>query len=435
MSEKADQLLQFLDTGVSPWHVVSDVKRQLLGSGFQELNERDEWHLEADEKYFVTRDGSSIIAFITSESMTSGDAFKIAGAHTDSPTIRVKPNPSLKQDNTLRLGVEIYGGTLLPTYVDRDLSSAGRISLKSDSIYGQKTALVDFKAPILRIPSLAIHLNRTVNEDGLCHHKQDQYNPMLGYVAHDLPSEPDFTGLLAEQAGVSEEDILAFEINVYDTQKAERYGLEREFYASSRIDNLASVHASMSALMESTSTSKDHRVIALFDHEEIGSNTFKGADGSFIDDTLERISLATTTGSERSAFKQSLAKSIFLSIDMAHAWNPSFADKHDKNHRPHVNEGPVIKFNANQNYTTDAVSEGIFVQLCRTADVPYQKFVSRNEMPCGSTIGPKMAARLGIRGIDIGNPMWSMHSIRESAGVHDHQKLIDVLKVFFSHDL
>jgi aspartyl aminopeptidase len=437
--QQIDSLLSFLDQGVSPWHAVASVKATLEAAGFKELLETDDWPLEANQRYFVIRDGSSIIAFITANNLSAETGFHIAGAHTDSPTIRIKPNPNLHNNGAVRLAVEVYGGTMLPTFIDRDLSLAGRVSLKSSNPYQQQTALVDFKQALLRIPSLAIHLNRTVNDEGLCHHKQDQYNPMLGYIAEDLPKEPSFNDMLAKQLGIDVTEISGFEVNVYDTQGAARYGAEQEFFASSRIDNLASVHASLSALVNADTDADKTRVIALFDHEEIGSNTFKGADGSFIDDVLERISLSSHTAEmnhtgqqARSLFKRALANSYFLSIDMAHAWNPSFSDKHDVNHRPRVNQGPAIKFNANQNYTTDAVSEAMFMHLCELADVPLQKFVSRNDMPCGSTIGPKMAARLGIRAIDIGNPMWSMHSIRESAGVKDHLHMIDVLGVFFN---
>ena len=330
----------------------------------------------------------------------------------------------------LRLGVEVYGGPILATFTDRDLSLAGRTAYKKDQDQ-IVSVLVKFDQPLLRLPNLAIHMNRTVNEEGLKLQKQTELPLILSALAEEQLPQAYFSALLQQQTGIAAERILSWDLTVYDTQHGAFWGAESEFYADSQLDNLASCHGALQALLDNAVMQSDGtRVCALFDHEEIGSQSNKGADGSFLPDILERIALATVT--DREDYARALAKSFMISADMAHAYQPNFPNAYDPDHKVIVNKGPVIKVNANHNYSSESVSAAMFVDWCEQAGVPYQKYSHRCDLPCGSTIGPITSAKLGIRSIDVGNPMWAMHSIRESAGVLDHEYMIRVMKQFFA---
>jgi aspartyl aminopeptidase len=430
--QQVQYLLDFIDASPSPWHVVKTIEVQLATQlpVWQRLDETAKWTLQPGGRYYVVRDDSSMILFIQGEKPLAETGFKIIGAHTDSPGLRIKPNATSSMDGLLRLGVEIYGGPILATFTDRDLSLAGRIAYKNDQDDIAST-LVKFDQPLLRLPNLAIHMNRAVNEEGLKLQKQTELPLILSVSTEEQLPQAYFSALLQQQTGIEAARILSWDLAVYDTQKGTFWGAENEFYADSQLDNLASCHAALQALLDATVTQPDSTLVcALFDHEEIGSQSNKGADGSFLPDVLQRIALSTATDSED--YARALAKSFMISADMAHAYQPNFPNAYDPGHKVSVNKGPVIKVNANHNYSSESVSAAMFADWCEQTGVPYQKYSHRCDLPCGSTIGPITSAKLGIRAIDVGSPMWAMHSIRESAGVLDHDYMIRVMKRFFT---
>lgn len=426
---QVQHLLDFIDASPSPWHAVHSIEAQLAVFAFVRLDETANWALQPGGRYYVVRDGSSIIVFVLGQKPLPETGFKIIGAHTDSPGLRVKPNGAGYLDGFLRLGVEVYGGPILATFSDRDLSLAGRVSYKNNQ-GNIESRLIRFDQALLRLPNLAIHMNRSVNDDGLKLHKQNELPLILTRLSEEQLPQPYFATLLQEQSGIVATRILSWDLNVYDTQKGVFWGAENEFYADSQLDNLASCHAAITALLDNTVLEADSTLVcALFDHEEIGSGSSKGAEGSFLPDILQRIALAGATGQQD--YARALAKSLLISADMAHAYQPNFPLAYDPDHKVLVNKGPVIKVNAGQRYSTESHSEALFANWCEEAGVPYQKYSHRCDLPCGSTIGPITSAKLGIRAVDVGNPMWAMHSIRESAGVLDHDYMIRVMRRFF----
>ncbi len=420
----AQDLLDFIDASPSPWHVAANVAARLEKHGFRQLEESDRWKIEAGGRYYVMRGGSSIIGFVMGEQSPDQSGFRIVGAHTDSPGLRLKPKGPHAAETMSRLGVEVYGGPILATFTDRDLSLAGRISVRTEN--GPKSRLLRFGKPLVRLPNLAIHMNRTVNEEGLKLNKQTELPLLLGNLMEAFPPPEQFLALLAHEAGVEAAEILNWEFHVYDTQKGAFWGANGEFIADSQLDNLASCHSGLSALLH-TQASRSTCVCALFDHEEVGSESAKGAGGSFLADVLERIG----AGADRQSFGQAKARSFFISADMAHAYHPNFPAAYEPLHQIKVNGGPVIKTNASQRYATDAESEARFIGWCESAGVPWQQYSHRTDLGCGSTIGPIVASRLGIATVDVGNPMWAMHSLRESAGAVDQGLMMKVLCKFF----
>ena len=423
------QLLDFIDSSPSPWHAVLSMEKQLQAKQFLKLEETEKWSLQTGGRYYVIRDASSIIAFVAGEKPLPETGFKIVGAHTDSPGLRIKPNAASKSNNLVRLGVEIYGGPILATFADRDLSLAGQVSYKTNTgkIISQS---VCFEQALLRLPNLAIHMNSKVNTDGLKLHKQNELPLILSVAATEQLPQTYFLDLLANKVSIETNQILSWQLNVYDTQKGALWGANNEFYADSQLENLASCYSGLQAMLaEQTLQSGNTLVCAFFDHEEIGSESTKGADGSFLPDTLQRIAWATDTTAED--YQRALAQSFMVSADMAHAYQPSFPNAYEPEHRVMVNQGPVIKSNVNQRYATDSLSEAMFMGWCEQADVPFQKYSHRTGLGCGGTIGPISSAKLGIRTVDVGCPMWAMHSIRESAGVMDINHMINAIGCFF----
>lgn len=310
------------------------------------------------------------------------------------------------------------------------MSLAGRISYKNDQGSVANT-LIRFDNALMRLPNLAIHMNRGVNEDGLKLHKQIELPLIASTITEEQLPGPYFSSLIEQQSGIDAERILFWDLNVYDTQKGAFWGANNEFYADSQLDNLASCHAALVALQEASSLGSDSTLVcAFFDHEEIGSGSNRGADGSFLSDVLQRIAFAT--GIDREDYQRALARSFLISADMAHAYHPNFPNAYEPDHKAIVNQGPVIKVNASHRYSSESISEAMFADWCEQANVPYQKYSHRCDLPCGSTIGPIASAKLGIRAVDVGSPLWAMHSIRESAGVKDHGYMIKVMKTFFS---
>ena len=418
-------LLDFIDASPSPWHVVTTSSERLTKAGFKALNESEAWQLETGGRYFVTRGGSSIIAFTIGQNSLPISGFNMVGAHTDSPGLRLKPHAAFSSDGLIRIGVEVYGGPILATFADRDLSMAGRVNVRIAN--GFETRLIKFDKPLLRLPNLAIHMNREVNDKGLKFNKQTELPLLFGESANGIEADAQFLGHIAKSIKVEVKDIINFELNVFDTQKGIIWGANQEFIADSQLDNLASCHAALSALLANKKPNNT-AICALFDHEEVGSESATGASGSFLTDIVERISLHLNKEEKLRA----LANSFFISADMAHAFHPNHAGSYEPCHHVHINKGPVIKTNANQRYATNAESAAMFIRLCEHAGVPYQEYAHRTDLGCGSTIGPIVASRLGVASVDVGSPMWAMHSVRESTGVLDHAYMIKVLTTYYS---
>lgn len=417
----ARDLLDFIDASPSPWHAVETCKARLDAAGFSPLSELDRWSLEVGGRYYVERGGASIIAFIIGDKPATETGLRLIGAHTDSPGLRLKPKPAENVGSMLRLGVEVYGGPILATFADRDLALAGRVNVRTTD--GFTSRLVRFDQPMLRLPNLAIHMNREVNEAGLKFNKQTEL-PLLMGIADETAAEARFRQAISERLGVEPDALLTWELSAYDTQNGTFWGLDQEFVASRQLDNLASCHAALNALI-ATPQPAATCLVALFDHEEVGSESAAGAGGSFVADIVAR--LAGHAGLDADDQRRVLARSFFISTDMAHAWHPNFPAAYEPGHHVLVNGGPVIKSNANQRYSTSAESAARFMAICDRAAVPCQQYAHRTDLGCGSTIGPMVATRLGITSVDIGSPMWAMHSIRESAGVLDHNYMIAAL--------
>jgi aspartyl aminopeptidase len=414
-----DRLLKFLDASPTPFHAVRVMANDLEQAGFQYLRESDSWDLQQGSRYYTTRNGSSIIAFSLGSQPVANSGFRLLGAHTDSPCLKLKPNPVIVKKGYLQLGVEVYGGVLMNPWFDRDLSLAGRISYRSkggDICSG----LINFIDPVAIIPSLAIHLDREANS-------AHPVNPQLHLLPILMQSDekPVFNKLLLAQAKKEIDDIetiLSHELSFYDTQPACLTGINKQFITSARLDNLLSCFTGMSSLITASDTASC--LLVCNDHEEVGSTSAAGAQGPFLRSTLERIV------TDRDDFHRCLSQSMLFSVDNSHGIHPNYAAKHDANHGPVLNQGPVIKVNANQRYASNSETAAFFQHLCEQSDVPWQSFVTRSDMACGSTIGPLTAAELGVRTLDIGVPTFAMHSIREMCGSLDPQYLFDVCKEF-----
>lgn len=415
--------LDFLNSSPSPFHATQSMTTALQDAGYQALDEREVWQLKPQGRYYVTRNDSSIVAFKLGQQAPVEQGIRMVGAHTDSPCLKVKPQPELSQNSYWQLGVEVYGGVLLSPWFDRDLSLAGRVTFKQNEQL--KSCLIDFKQAIATIPSLAIHLNREANS-GWTINPQTELPPILAQLQGD--ESKDFRAVLAQQLqsehGISDATILDYELCFYDTQPAAVIGLNQDFIAGARLDNLLSCYAGLQALL--SSDDQQMQVLVCTDHEEVGSNSACGADGPFLEQVLRRV-----LGSEE-GFVRCVQHSLLISADNAHGIHPNYADKHDGNHGPLLNQGPVIKVNANQRYATNSETSSFFKILCEQAQVPVQTFVTRTDLGCGSTIGPITASQLGIQTIDIGVPTFAMHSIRELAGSQDLDYLIKVLQTFYN---
>lgn len=421
-------LIDFIDASPSPWHAAATTSARLAAQGFICLDEAARWQLMPGGRYYVMRGGSSIIAFVLGSEPLVESGLRIVGAHTDSPGLRLKPRPASASEGLARLAVEIYGGPILATFTDRDLSLAGRVVVRTAA--GMETRLLRFEQPLVRLPNLAIHMNRDVNEQGLKLNKQTELPLILGSLAEGEDADASLRMLLAAQLQVEADDLLSWELAVYDTQPGSLWGTQEAFIADSQLDNLASCHAALTALL-AVQAPRATCVVGLFDHEEVGSESANGAGGSFLADVLARISLQAGLDGEDT--RRVMARSFFISADMAHAYQPNFPNAYEPGHKVRVNGGPVIKRNANQRYTTDAETAARFMRLCEQAGVACQQYAHRTDLGCGSTIGPMIAASLGIASVDVGSPLWAMHSLRESAGVHDHADMIAALGAIFGN--
>lgn len=416
----ADDLAEFVAASPSSFHAVAEAARRLTEAGFRALDETEPWQVAPASRQFTVRDGA-LIAWIVPESATATTGVHIFGAHTDSPAFKLKPQPTTGRLGWLQAGVEIYGGPLLNSWLDRELRLAGRLALDDGS------TVLTATDPLLRLPQLAIHLDREAN-DHLSLHKQGQTQPVWGLGEAE---SADLLAELAAAAGVDAGRIRGYDVVTADAARGTVFGRDEVFFASGRLDDLASVHAGVAALTRlADGFAGEHiAMLALFDHEEIGSGSRSGAAGPFLSDVLERVWLGL--GADREQQLRAISASWCVSSDVGHSVHPNYADKHDPVVQPVLGSGPILKINANQRYATDAAGAAAWHGWCSEARVHSQEFVSNNAIPCGSTIGPITATRLGIRTVDVGIPILSMHSARELAGVTDLHDLALVAASFF----
>jgi len=421
-------LLHFLKDSPTAFHAVKTLCRLLEEKGFTELHENESWDTSVPGLYFIRRNGSSLILLSLADDNFAVTGLRMAGAHTDSPALKIKPKPDMVSHGLLQLGVETYGGALLDPWFDRDLSIAGRVTWR-DRDSSVSNTLIDLKRPVAVIPSLAIHLDREANEQKKVN-KQTDLVPVI--MQHSGDDSPGFTAIIQEQLanehGIREAEILDHELFLYDSQPAAIVGIGQEFITGARLDNLLSCFSLARGLVDAEKPRNS--LIVLNDHEEVGSLSISGAQGPFLRSTLERLIPDSETR------QRCIRRSLFISTDNAHGVHPNFADRHDKNHLPRLNMGPVIKYNANQRYATTGRTASFFRVLAERADIPVQEFVMRSDLACGSTIGPITAGAIGIQTLDIGVPSLAMHSIREMAGTLDSWHLYRAMRTFFTaaHD-
>ncbi|RKN43133.1 M18 family aminopeptidase [Streptomyces hoynatensis] len=416
-----DDLLGYLAASPSPYHAVAVAAQRLEKAGFRQVEETAPWDGKSGGRYVLR--GGALIAWYVPENATPASPFRIVGAHTDSPNLRVKPVPDTGRFGWKQLAVEIYGGTLLNTWLDRDLGLSGRLVLR-----GGETALVAVDRPLLRVPQLAIHLDRQVN-DGLKLDRQQHMTPLWGI---GRPREGELIEFLAAEAGLPAAEVVGFDLMAHSVEPPAYLGKDRELLAGPRLDNLVSVHAGVAALAAASARRELPcvPVLAAFDHEENGSTSDTGAESPLLGNVLRRSVLARGGGWEEEA--RALAASCCLSSDTGHAVHPNYPERHDPDHRPMAGGGPILKVNVNQRYATDGAGRGLFAEACERAGVPWQVFVSNNAVPCGTTIGPLTAARHGIRTVDVGIPILSMHSARELCGARDPFLLAQAMAAFLT---
>ncbi|XP_076946982.1 putative aspartyl aminopeptidase [Bidens hawaiensis] len=439
-------LLDYLNESWTQFHATAEAKRQLIAAGFHLLSENDDWELKPGGRYFFTRNMSCLVAFAIGEKYSVGNGFHVIAAHMDSPCLKLKPKSALSKSNYLMVNVQTYGGGLWHTWFDRDLSVAGRVILRvGDGSFQHK--LVKVKRPLLRVPTLAIHLDRTVNQDGFKPNLETHLNPLLATKHDDASSDlkdknksfhhPLLMQILSEELGCEIDDIANIELNICDTQPSCLGGANNEFIFSGRLDNLASSFCALRALVDSCGPqdlSDEHaiRMVALFDNEEVGSDSMQGAGAPTMFQAMKRI--IDSLGNQyirESIVERAIRRSFLVSADMAHGVHPNFMEKHEEHHRPELHKGLVIKHNANQRYATSGTTAFLFKEVGKIHNLPTQDFVVRNDMGCGSTIGPILASGIGIRTVDCGIPQLSMHSVREICGKEDIDIAYNHFKAFY----
>jgi aspartyl aminopeptidase len=422
-SEINKGMMTFIQKSPTAFHAVVNIEKELIADGYTLLDETAKWNLSKGGKYYAKRNDSGLIAFKVSKGELLENSINMVGGHTDAPALKVKPNPENKYKDYLTLAVEPYGGLMLRTWFDRDLSLAGRVTYL-DKSGALKSSLVDFDRAIATVPSVAIHLNREVNDKGGIN-KQKEMPPLLMQTSKKVSFNDIVIKELAANGVKDVEEVLEHELFFYDLQAPSLIGLEEQFIAASRIDNLASCFIGLKSILEASDDTTTFLICN--DHEECGSDSTSGAGGTFLVDILERLA------GGREDYIRACQKAFLVSADNAHAVHPNYAEKHDSNHGPVLNAGPVIKINANQRYATTSETSGLFLSLAKRVDVPVQKFVARSDMGCGSTIGPITSTNTGIRTLDIGLPTFGMHSIREMAGTKDAYYLYNVLVELFNN--
>ena len=426
--EFAKDLIDFIYDSPTSFNAVNTSKKILNKNGFEELRLNEKWKLRVGGKYYITKNSSALVSFVINSDNIEKEGFRIISSHSDSPSFRIKPNAEMSAENTyLKLNTECYGGPILNTWLDRPLGIAGRVVVKGDSVLRPLEKIVNINKPICIIPNLAIHMNRTIN-DGCSLNKQKDMLPLVGLLNESLEKDNFLLNTLSKELNISNEDIIDFDLFLYEFEKGSLIGKNEEFISSSRLDNLSMAHASIHAITN-TNGKYGINLVSLFDNEEVGSSTKQGADSNMLVNILEKICLSL--GKDREEFFNTLYSSFMISADLAHAVHPNISEKHDPTNRPIMGGGPVIKINANQSYTSDAYSISIYKNICKEANVSYQEFVNRSDERGGSTIGPISSTHIDIPSVDIGSPILAMHSIRELGSVEDHYSIYKTFSKFY----
>lgn len=433
---KIERLLGWLDESTCNFRAVETMRRELDTAGFTELRQEDSWELHPEARHYVVKNDSAIFAFIVGCGDAGEFGFKIISAHSDSPCFKIKPNAEIYGDGgVVSLNVEKYGGGILYTWFDRPLSMSGRVMVDSGDPMNPRSIVFDLDRAVATIPHLAIHFNRGVNEGNPLSVQKDM-KPVIGYFNADEITEARSKGgfvktMVAEHLGINPLDIIDYEICLYPFEASSLFGVDDEYFQSGRIDDLSMAFAGLEALLsESGEECADTRILAIFDNEETGSGTKQGAHSPVLRNMLHRI--VSCLGGDDEAFYRAVAKSFMISADDAHAWHPNYNEKYDPTNHPVIGGGPVVKINSNCKYMTDAQGAAVFKNLCRKAGVPCQTFVNHSDVAGGSTLGNILTGQLDIKGVDMGNAIWAMHSARETAGVADHLAAVKVFATFFS---
>lgn len=419
-------LLEFLNDSPVNFLAVDTIIKKLDAAGFKKLDAGDKWpEMKAGDCYYITKNDSSLYAFRVGNKPVEEVGYKLICAHCDSPTFRIKPRGEIiSEGGVVRLNTEVYGGPILSTWFDRPLSIAGRVILRSENALHPKTALLNVKRPLLTIPNLAIHFNRQVN-DGVKLSRQKDMMPIMGMITNHLESGNVLINIICSKLNVKAEDILDFDLYLYDITPACLVGIHNELISAGRLDDLSMVHAALEAML-AANTSDETQVMAIFDNEETGSGTKQGAASPVLRNMLKRIA-----GSGEN-FYRAVEHSFMISADNAHGYHPNYGEKYDPTNHPLMGRGPVIKFNASQKYSSDADSAAVFKTVCEKAEVPFQTFVNHSDVAGGSTLGNILTSQIPLRGVDMGNPIWAMHSVRETGSVADHIYCIKAFTEFYN---
>lgn len=427
--KSALELLDFIYESPSAYHGVVKAQELLDANGFNEVKECDKWNLQKDGKYYTIKNDSAIIAFVVGNGDVVEDGFRLIGAHTDTPGFRIKPNPEMTTEGKyLKLNTEGYGGPILSTWYDRPLSIAGKVTVRGASVLKPEVKLININKPLMIIPSIAIHMNREVNE-GYAFNKQKDTLPLLGLINDKFEKDGYLLKLIGKELNVNSEEILGFDLGLYEYERGCLMGMNEELISSARLDDMWMVYAGTKALVDSKSN-KATKVMVCIDNEEIGNLTAQGASSNLLIHTLERITVAL--GKDKEDFYRTLSNSVMISADLAHAVHPNLPEKHDLTNKPVLEGGPVLKIAASGSYSTDSFNGAIFTEVCKKAGVPFQKFVNRSDVRGGTTIGPVTSANLTIPVIDMGAPVLGMHSIRELATVKDNAYTIKAFTEFYN---
>ena len=421
-----NRLFHFIEQATSPFHTVGAVEEQLLEKGFERVHLRERWDLKKGGKYFLNHHGSTVFAFVVGENFRPEDGFRIAAAHGDFPGFRLKPNAEMEAGGYLQLNTEVYGGAILSTWLDRPLSVAGRVVLRSEDVFQPEVRLIDLKKPVLMIPNLAIHFNREVNK-GMELRKQVEMLPIYGTASEQMTKEA-FLDCIAEKLGTKREDILDYELTIYNTDLPSFAGLADEFVSAPRLDNLTSAQAIVEGITEG-GRKEGLNMMVVFDHEEIGSHSKQGAASTLLSTLLEKIYVSL--GFDSQDVSNAIEDSLFLSVDVSHAYHPNYAAKYDVTNRHIINQGFAIKQASSQSYATDSEAVAIVQQICEKEGIAYKKFVNHSDVRGGSTIGAISSAMLPVRTVDMGVPLWAMHSARETMGVRDYESLVDFMTAYY----
>jgi len=424
----AQELVDYMNLATSPYHVVLESEKMLDEAGFEKLDISVSWNLKTGGAYYVNVYGTSLFAFTVGSQLAEAVDFRIAGAHTDHPCFKIKPKSEVTDNGYLKLDTDVYGGPILNTWLDRPLSIAGKVAIRSNDIFHPEIRLIDFKKPILTIPNLAIHMNREVNK-GVELNKQSDTLPILGLINETLNDKNFFMDYLAEELGVQGKDILDFDLYIYNYEEGQFVGIKEEFISSPRIDNLSSCHGLLKGIINSKRDTGVN-LITLFDNEEVGSRTKQGADSAILPMVLEKITAALGLNHEK--YLNSIMKSMMLSVDVAHAIHPNRSEKSDPTNKVKLNQGVSLKLESNQKYATDSEAVAIVQQICDAHNVKYQKYVNRSDIAGGGTIGSIVSSWIPMKTVDMGVPVLAMHSARELMGVEDQMHLQKLMEAFFS---